>query len=409
MQRTRPVFLAAFLCFLTPFVMAGEPTPLRLLTYMDGHNQAVLGELVERFNTEHQSIRVSLEYVPLGNMKKQLLVANASGDLPDMTILDNPDNAAMAASGLLADISTLVRTWPERTQFFIGPWQSTYYQNRQYGIPFTSNCIALFYNKQLLKEGGLAVPDSWDRLAKAAKALTSKDRKGFAISATRTEEGTFQYIPWLLSAGGSIRDISSREAAKSVQFLRSLIEEGSMSPDVLYWTQEDVMRQFVAGKTAMMINGPWNIENIRSLAPDLDFGIAKLPRDKQWASVLGGENLVIMKKGRVEESWAFVSWLCSAERIDEYSSRTGYFPPRRDVARTSERWNNDPLLTVFMDQMQYAMPRGPHPRWPEISQAIINAIQEGLSGTSTVEDALLRASARIGDIEGETIQGTALP
>jgi multiple sugar transport system substrate-binding protein len=312
-----------------------------------------------------------------------------------MTILDNPDNAAMAASGLLADITTQVRNWPERKHFFFGPWHSTYYRNRQYGIPFTSNCIALFYNKKMLADAGLSVPDSWGSLATAAQALSDSERHGFAISATRTEEGTFQFMPWLMSAGGSIRNIASPAAVKSVRFLRSLMEEGAMSPDVLYWTQEDVMRQFVAGKAAMMINGPWNIENIRRLAPDLDFGIAKLPRDSLWASVLGGENIVIMKEGKVNESWKFVSWLCSAERIDEYSSRTGYFPPRRDVARTSARWNSDPLLTVFMDQMQYAMPRGPHPRWPEISQILINAVQEGLSGTKQVEDSLKNAAIQL--------------
>lgn len=399
LSRCRIILLSLFFAS-TPFLMA--QTSLRLLTYMDGNNYDVLAELVERFNTRQQDIQVTLEYVPLGNMKKQLLIANASGDLPDMTILDNPDNAAMAAAGLLADITPLVRTWPDRKHFFFGPWHSTYHQNRQFGIPFTSNCIALFYNKKMLDEAALAVPDTWDSLAQAAKKLSGPDRQGFAISAIRTEEGTFQYMPWLMSAGGSIRNIASPAGAKSVRFLRSLIEENTMSPDVLYWTQEDVMRQFVAGKTAMMINGPWNIENIRRLAPDLDFGIAKLPRDSLWSSVLGGENIVIMKQGKIRESWDFVSWLCSSDKIDYYTSKTGYFPPRRDVAKHSARWNNDPLLTVFMDQMQYAMPRGPHPRWPEISQTIINAVQEGLSGTTPIEKALERAASDI-----ETIQAAS--
>ena len=46
------------------------------------------------------------------------------------------------------------------------------------------------------------------------------------------------------------------------------------------------------------------------------------------------------------------------------------------------------VLKVFMDQMQYAMPRGPHPKWPEISSVIYTSLQESLTFTKTPEQAL---------------------
>ena len=43
--------------------------------------------------------------------------------------------------------------------------------------------------------------------------------------------------------------------------------------------------------------------------------------------------------------------------------------------------------------MQYALPRGPHPRWSEFSAVVSNAVQEVLTGTKTPEQAMTDAQA----------------
>jgi len=87
-----------------------------------------------------------------------LLVANASGDLPDVVMIDNPDNAALAQAGILADITDLVARWEGKGRFLAGPWRSTIYKGRQYGIPFDSNCLALFYDREALDRAGCGCP-----------------------------------------------------------------------------------------------------------------------------------------------------------------------------------------------------------------------------------------------------------
>ena len=37
------------------------------------------------------------------------------------------------------------------------------------------------------------------------------------------------------------------------------MDDGSMSKSVVNWTQADVNDQFMAGKAAMMVNGPWQL------------------------------------------------------------------------------------------------------------------------------------------------------
>ena len=118
---------------------------------------------------------------------------------------------------------------------------------------------------------------------------------GLAISATNNEEGTWQYLPWLWSAGGDIDTIDGPESVKALSFLRQLIDEGLMSSDVVNWTQQDAAMAFMSGQAAMCINGPWIRPSIMADAPDLNWAVAKIPMDQQYASILGGESFGIAK------------------------------------------------------------------------------------------------------------------
>lgn len=368
--------------------LAAAPAELRFLAYFGETLRDTMQRIVDDFNSTHPDIAVRYEFVPFENLKRQLLVANASGDLPDIVMIDNPDNAAFAQAGIFADITDLVARWEGNGRFSAGPWRSTFYQGRQYGIPFTSDCLALFYDRAALQRAGVKVPETWDELRVTARKLAAPGRYGLAISAFRSEEGTFQFLPWLHSVGGDVAQLDSPAAVRALEFLRSLITDGSMSAEVIGWTQPDAQKQFSAGKAAMMINGPWTFGSIERDSPRLAYGIAKVPRDARFASVLGGENLAITRTARRDAAWVFVQYLASREVMGRFVKSTWYLPPRTDVVRPGDPWERDPKVSVFLDQVQYAVPRGPHPRWPEISNVISRALQEGLSGSKPPRKAL---------------------
>lgn len=375
-------------------VGAEEKTKLTLWSYQEGDSPKVLQQLIGEFNGSQDKVEVVYEYIPFGNFKQKLTVSVMAKDMADIVIIDNPDNAAYAALGAFADISDLVAGWEGKDKFFPGPWKSTQYNGKQYGIPMDSNNLALYYDKKALKDAGVKVPTTWDELRAAAKKLSTGKRFGLAISAPKNEEGTFQYIPWILSTGADVTKVNTA-AVKSLTFLRSLVLDKSMSPEVINWTQGDVQKQFSAGKAAMMINGPWNIGSIRKDSPDLDFGVALIPRDKQFSSVLGGENLAITKTANRDAAWTFVKWFASKEIENKYNALTGTFPSRGDAIAVNDVWSSDPILASFLEEMKYAMPRGPHPRWPEISNALSEALQKGLIGLSTPQAAMDEAQAKI--------------
>jgi multiple sugar transport system permease protein len=73
---------------------------------------------------------------------------------------------------------------------------------------------------------------------------------------------------------------------------------------------------FISGKTAMVINGNWALDDIARYRPDMDFGVAPppAPEGKEPLTWSGGFALVIPRGCKhVEESWALAKWLTSAE------------------------------------------------------------------------------------------------
>lgn len=374
-------------------------TKIAFWYYWDGKNQQeYVTELTQKFNESQNEVEMVSQYVPFADYKKQLSIGLAASNLPDVAVIDNPDHASYAAMGLFADINDRLRDWADKEQYFPGPMKSATYDGKTYGIPMTSNCLALFYNEEMLTKAGATPPETWDELREAAAKLTGNGTTGFAFSAVKGEEGVFGFIPFLLSTGATVDSPGSPEAVKSFDFLLGLVEDGSMSKEVINWTQADVLKQFMAGKVAMMLNGPWQIPLLEQDAPDLKWNVAKIPKDKDFTSVLGGENIGIVNGNNVDSAVKFLKYMGSAEVVRETAVKLGMFPPRKDVA-ADKIWTDDPVMKVFMDEMQYAQPRGPHPKWPEISNTLSTSLQEVLTGVKAPQAAAKDAQASVDKIK----------
>lgn len=350
---------------------------------------------VDEFNSIQDEIFVTSQYLPREELMKQYTIGVVSGELPDCGMVDNPDHNSYASMGVFEDITENYNSW-EEANFMEGSINSCYYEGKLYGLPWGNNCLGLFYNKEMLDATGLEVPTTWSELEAACKVLTTGTTKGLAISAIGNEEGTFQYMPWLLSSGGSVSDLTSEGSKASMTYLTNLIEKGYISRECVNWTQADAEKQFASGQAAMMINGPWQFSGLADDAPDLEYGVAKVPKadDGDYASVLGGENVAICKGANVEASWKFLTWITSKEKSQEICKSIGRFSPRSDV-NVQEMFAGDPLNSVFAEVMPGAQSRGPSPDWPEISAAIYTAQQEVFTGQKDVDTAMENAQAKI--------------
>lgn len=355
-------------------------------------HQAILNSELDKFNESQDEIEATATYVPFADFKKQLSIGASSAELPDIVIIDSPDHASYTAMGIFADITDKV----DVSQYYEGPIASCMQDDKLYGIPFGSNCLGLFYNKDMLEAANVEVPTTWDELRDAAKALTKDNVSGMAFCCLQNEEGTFNFSPWLWSTGTDSFNINNEQGIKALTFVGDLVKDGSMSREVINWTQGDVMNQFISGNVAMMINGPWQIPTMREEAPDLNWDVALIPKDEEYASALGGENFAVIDNENVDDSLEVINFLTSADEVASYIDDFGYIAARKDVAEN--QFQDDPQMRMFIDQMQYALPRGPHASWPEISDAISLAFNEVITETSTPADAAAKAQETIDSI-----------
>lgn len=374
---------------------AGSATTILWWDYYTAANGEAVDAQLKRYMDSHPNVSIQRTSIPFADLKQKLLQGAAAGQLPDVAIIDNPDHSAFAALGVLEDISERVSAWGQSGQYFEGPWQSTLFQGKNYGMPDNSNCLVLWHNTAFTGPANLKAPTTWDELTSACQALTEGDRFGLSVCAFKSEEGTFQWLPFLWATGEDLATLDSDGGRAALQLWVDLVKGGSMSPGILGWKQSDVLAQFQNGKAAMMVNGPWQIPVLAKDSPDLKWEVATLPQQKQGASILGGENIALIKGSQnIDAAWELLTWRQEPEELKAYLTTAGKLPSRQDLAGDAT-WTGDPVLNVFVEQLKVAKPRAYGPKYPEISNAIQEMIQGAISGQKPVESAVAEAQAKI--------------
>lgn len=370
---------------------------LTLWDYFEGVNsQKGVSALVDGFNSSQSNVQVKAVFVPRDQMDEQLSIGLVSNKLPDLALIDNCDYASYVSMGLLADVTSNFNSdlGSVANQFYPAPLASCKSDNKYYGVPFGANDLGLFYNKDMFKSAGIAnPPTTWDDLTADCAKLSKNGVYGLAISAIKNDEGSFQFMPWLYSAGATYQTINSAAGIKSLTLLQNYINKGYLSKESINWTQADAEKQFATGKAAMMLNGPWNVEPVQTDAPSLNFGVAQIPKDVQYSSVIGGEDLGIIKGHNESAGWQFLKYTAGNEQL--YTDDMGYVPARKDVSAEDKTVTGDPLLSPFATILNYAIARGPSAQWPKISTALYTAEQEVMLNQETPANAAKEAQSSI--------------
>jgi multiple sugar transport system substrate-binding protein len=342
--------------------------------------QPGINNLIEGIEANVPGVRIERRAFPFADLDNALTLGAVSGDLPDIAIVDNVAMNSLGGSGLLADLTDRVKQWGQADEYYRGPWQGCQVGGKTLGIPNNANCLALYYNTEMLQSAGVRPPTTWDELSAAARRLTEGNRFGLAMSAIKTEEGVFQFLPFLWQAGGDL-DTFATYGATALSFLDGLVDDGSLSRQCVGWNQQDVNTRFASGRAAMQINGPWQIPTLKQT--NLEWNVAALPRDRTAATCLGGENWVVMASSdHIDKAWEVLEYTQRPSALVPFLVSLGNLPARKDLADRGT-WASDPALRLFLGQLSIARPRQYGPRYNDASQAVAEAEQAVLTGTTS--------------------------
>lgn len=364
-----------------------EKEVLTIWCYYETEKQReAMDTLTQGFNQYQSRYQVIWEYVPMTEFAKKLFMGYTENMLPDMVLIDNPDMPTGIKTGLFVEITDIAEELCLRQDYYPSVLETVYDDETCYGLPLNCNNLALIYNKEMLEERGVVPPDDWESFAEAVKKLSDKETYGFLMSAVEGEQGAFQMLPWILAAGERIEEPDADGMERAFCFLYDLIEAGGMDANCINYSQNDVARKFIEGKAAMMENGPWVLPMLDEAG--VSYGILPLPADVTQSSVIGGENIGILKGKNIEGAKEFIRYCAGDEVLYEFCKTVDVLPAKKSLEQRISEENE--RMAVFQKQMKTAVSRTENEHWKSFSRQL-----------STVIYRMMAEDAKAGDLAKE--------
>ncbi|MEU4425344.1 extracellular solute-binding protein [Actinoplanes sp. NPDC024001] len=307
-------------------------------------------ELITKFNQTYPKVKINYQSVPFGDAQNKFkTAAQAKTGAPDILRAEVawvPEFAslghlyALDGSDLLADES----------DYLEAPLASNKFDGKTYGVPQVTDSLALLYNKELVEKAGVTVPKTWAELKTAAQTIKSKTgTDGLYVNAA----GYFT-LPFMYGEGGDVVDtaskkitVNSEQNVAGLKIAKDLIDSGASVKPSATDSYGTMMTLFKEKKVAFIINGPWEVNNIKT-APAFggveNLGIAPVPAGSAKAAApIGGHNYVIWSGVPQEKAPAaveFVKFLNSAESQAFLADKLGLLPTRKSAYEIDSVKNN---------------------------------------------------------------------
>lgn len=393
---------------------ATETDPIVHLTFWHGvnppANRDVLQRLVDRFNANHPTIQVESLYVGQGDQQIPKILAAVVGNVPPHLLWYAPTlTGQLVELGAIQPLEDWLDNLPVKAAIDPALFDSMRLEQHLWSVPFSVNNVGVFYRPSLLAAAGITeLPQTWQQFRQVARQLTdpAHDRYGLLLPLGKGEWTVFMWLPFLWSGGGELTaqspagidriTLETPGAIEALQFWRDLIEDGSAilsAPERGY-----ELDQFLAGKVAMQLTGPWTLGQLQPTG--VDFAVMPIPQQVRPATSTGGENLFIFKSTPETEAAAqvFAEYILSESFQTEWAIATGYLPVNLD-ARVSEAYQEflvqQPAVQVFLQQAPCGRSRPIFPGYSRLSDALGRAIEAVLLGKRTPEMALREAQERL--------------
>ncbi|MDY6785498.1 MAG: ABC transporter substrate-binding protein [Cyanobacteriota bacterium] len=374
-------------------------------------NRDVFDELVARFNQTHEEIQVESLYIGQSDQQlPKILTAVIGNAAPDLLWFPPTLTGQLKELGAIQPLDGWWENSPLTEELDPAMLATMELEDKIWSVPMATNNVGLFYRPSLLAEAGVTeVPKTWEELQQAARQLTrdtdgdgKRDRYGMILSLGKSEWVVFTWLPFFYSAGGEALggeqpNLESEGAIAALQLWYDLVQEGSaiLSGPERGYEQDD----FISGRAAMQLTGPWTLGFLSQTAIKDDYKVMPIPQDKQPATVLGGENLFVMKTTRHRQQAAleFLEYVLGEEFQTQWSLGTGYLPVNLK-AQQSQTYQaylaQNPALDVFLEQMEWARSRPLIPGYSRLSDSLGRAIEAALLGTPP-QEALARSQNRL--------------
>jgi len=347
---------------------------------------AVIEPQVAAFEAQHPGVDVEVEQLTWATGLEKIQAALASGTQPDLCELGSTWLPRFSYDGVLEDITTVYEA--ERDSFLM--WESALWNGRAYGLPWVQGSRVLFINRDLFRRAGLdpdRPPQTWDELLTASQKIGELGTGIYGFGQNIGERYVLykKFMAFAWGNGGDVFDETGTVVLNSPAVLEALEFYLKLAPYSLQEKQEILDQYFKTGRLGMQVSGAWNLKNYKLEAPDLDYGVALVPKPAadhgSHASFAGAEMLVVFKASRRKEiAIEFARFLQAYPQAKQLSLAAGSVFPAARAAMNDPTFMSDPRVRVFVEQSLTSRTTPAHPGWIEMEEAIDRAVEESLYG-----------------------------
>lgn len=399
---------------------SAEPIKLRFPHAMGDDGQPVFEAVAKRFQEAHPNVTVAVDPTFDWDAQK-VLVEAASGTAADILWDDEHFVYNYSSKGILLDLNPFMEKGDFNKANYDDLFKYYTYKGNQYGIALWSGCYALFYNKSLLDQAGIAEPsDKWtyDDLLTAAKAVT-KDTNGDG------DPDVWGFLcqtnfpnPWggtiwafggdFFNADGTEFILSKKPNYAGLQWYLDMIHVHKVAP-----TADTASAlagggdPFALGLIALKTGSPWNMPTYRKIT-DFEWDVAPMPTGPSGrGAALTTDSLSIYKGSKAPDmAWAFIEELLSEQSAKEYCANfKGPVPALKSAHQYFLLPDQAPAhQQVFIDAVSYANVPMQSPYSYVVDTPFYQALGSATDGTMSLDDAMASIDKPINDAIAAEVQ-----
>ena len=387
-------------------VSAEAKSQLRVVVaYYSAATQGIFEGMVKDFTAAHPDADIKVEVVQWDNLQQRLTTDIAGGTAPDIAMIGTRWLVDFVKNDIAEPLDSYI-TPDFKARFIESFLTPSTINGKLYGLPVAASARAMYFNRELLTKAGIKdPPENWDALVADAKKIKAlgNDVYGFALQGKEIETDAYWYYS-LWTHGGELIDngksgIASKGGVEALTLYRSLIDQGLTEPEPTGYNRQDIERLFKQGRIGMILTGPWLRGQIKTDAPNLNYGIAPIPAGSAKATYGVTDTLMVFKSSQQKKlAWQFLTEAAFSPKWRiEFTAKEGFLPVTK-VEAEQPQFTNDPQLKAFTEMLPYAHFAPPIPNWEQMADATIRALQKVYTGEAKPEAALKEAASSIDSI-----------
>ncbi|GGR56195.1 ABC transporter substrate-binding protein [Streptomyces roseolus] len=327
-------------------------------------------------------IKVNLEVIPWSDLLNRILTATTSGQGPDVLNIGNTWSASLQATGaLLPWDAKNFEAIGGKDRFVDSALGSTGAPGKDpAAVPLYSMAYALYYNKQMFKDAGIAKPPTtWDEVVAAGKKLSKDGKWGIGVEGSNLSNNIHQVFVLgkqhgadFFTADGKPDFTSDGAVAAVKQYVDLMATHKIVAPGNAEYAQNQSLSDFAKDKTGMVL---WQTPSQTFASQGMseeEWGVVPAPvpsgepgTGTATNSMVAGINMAVFKNTEnLDGALKFVEFMTSDEEQIALNKTYGSVPPVK--AAQKDPAFSGPSLAVIRDTL--ATSAAALPQVPEESQ-----------------------------------------